>query len=73
MLKIKKPRRSDIEWSNPYGSQVTHFVGCIENPNVENSFYNCKKIRTTFDAKPTICVSFANEKKTQAGWVVIVR
>jgi len=35
-------------------------------------FYNCKKTRTTFDARLTICISFANERKTQEGWVVNV-
>jgi hypothetical protein len=43
MLRIRKPKGSDIEWSNPCGDQATHFVGLIESPNVENSFCNCKK------------------------------
>jgi hypothetical protein len=43
MSRVRKPRRSDIKWSNPYGNQVTHFIGYIENPNFENSSCNCKK------------------------------
>jgi len=30
------------------------------------------KTKTTFDAKPTICISSTNEMKTQVGWVGIV-
>jgi hypothetical protein len=63
-LKIKKPGRSDIKWSNLCGNQIIHFVGYIKNPNVENSSCNCKKTRTTFDVGFTICVSFSNEGKT---------
>jgi hypothetical protein len=43
MLRIRKPRGSDIEWSNPCGDQATHFVGYIESPIVENSSYNRRK------------------------------
>jgi hypothetical protein len=32
-----------------------------------------KKIWTTFNMGPTICVSSTNEKKTQVGWVVAIR
>jgi hypothetical protein len=64
-LRVKKPRGSDIEWSNPYGDQATHFTNYTENPNVEKSCYNRKKIRTTSDARPTIFISFANKRKTQ--------
>jgi hypothetical protein len=71
-LKIRNPRGSDIEWSNPCGDQVTHFIGYIERPDVENSSYNCKKTRTTFDARLIICVSFANEGKTKIGWVAVI-
>ncbi len=31
-----------------------------------------KKKKTTFDAKPIICVSSTNKGKTQARWVVVV-
>jgi len=31
-----------------------------------------KKIRITFDGRPIICVSFANEKKTQVRWVNVM-
>ncbi len=47
--------------SSPCGNQATHFVSCTESPNDENSCYNHKKIGTTFDAIPTICVSSTNE------------
>jgi hypothetical protein len=36
-LEVKTLRRSDIEWSNLYGDQATHFVGYIESLNVKNS------------------------------------
>jgi hypothetical protein len=70
--RIKKPRGSDIELSNPYGDQATHFVGCIENPNAENSSHNHRKIGITFDARPTICISFVNKIKTQVDWATCV-
>jgi hypothetical protein len=72
-LGIQKLRGSDIEWSNPYGKQITHFIGCIKSPNVKNYFCNCKKIGTTFDAKPTIYISSTNERETQVGGVVVVK
>jgi hypothetical protein len=34
---------------------------------------NHKKIGTTSNVGPTICISVANERKTQARWVVVVR
>jgi hypothetical protein len=71
-LRIKKPRRSDIKWSNPCGDQTTHFVSCTENFNAQNFCSNCRKTKITFDAKPTICVSSANEKKTQVGWAIAI-
>jgi hypothetical protein len=72
-LGVKNPRGSDIEWSNPYGDQATHFDGCIESPNADNSSYNRKNARTTYNARPIICVSFAKEGKTQVGWDVTIR
>jgi hypothetical protein len=33
--KVKKQRRSDIKWSNPYQNQVAHFASCIKSLNVE--------------------------------------
>jgi len=66
-LGVKKSRGNDIEWSNLGRDQTTHFVGDIESPNVENSYYNCKKIGITFDARPTLCVSSVNKEKTQIG------
>jgi hypothetical protein len=65
--RVKKSRGNDIEWSNLGGDQITHFVGYIENPNAKNSYYNCKKTRTTFDARPSLCVSSVNIRKTQIG------
>ncbi len=71
-LKVKKLRKRDIEWSNPYRDQPTHFVGYTESLNVENFCCNCKKIITTFNAGPTICISSVNKRKTQVRWVVVV-
>jgi hypothetical protein len=71
-LGIRKLRRSDIKWSNPYGDQVTHFTSYTKKFNAKNSYCNHKKTRTTFDAKPIICVSSTNKGKTQARWVAIV-
>ncbi len=63
-LGIKKPKGSDIKWSKPFENQATHFTNCIKSLNVENSYYNHKKIKTTSNAEPTICVSVANKGKT---------
>jgi hypothetical protein len=69
--RVRKPKRSDIKWSNPCVDQAIHFIDCNENPNAENFCYNCKKTRITFDTKPiTICISSINERKTQVGWIV---
>jgi hypothetical protein len=51
-LRVRKLGGSDIKWSNPYGNETTHFVGCTENPNAENSSCNHKKTITTFDPRP---------------------
>ncbi len=53
-------------------NQATHFVGCTKSLNAENCYCNCKKIGTTFDAGPTVCISFANKGKTQIGWATII-
>ncbi len=66
-LKIRKSKRSDIKWSNPYGNQTTHFVGYTESPNANNSYCNCKNTKTTSNAGPNICVSFIKKRKTQVG------
>jgi hypothetical protein len=58
--------------SNLCENQIMHFVSCIKNSNVENSCCNHKKIGTTFDAKPTICVSSTNKGKTQVGWATTI-
>ncbi len=55
-----------IKWSNPCGDQATHFDGCIENPNANNS-YNRKNVGTIYNAGPTICVSFTKEGKHTSG------
>jgi hypothetical protein len=39
--------------------------------NVNNFSYNRKNTRTTFDVGLIICVSFAKERKTQVGLVVV--
>jgi hypothetical protein len=65
-LGVKKPRRNDIEWSNPWRNQATHFVGYTKSLNA-NNFYNCKNTIATFDVRLTICVSSTNEVKTQVG------
>jgi hypothetical protein len=41
--KLKKLGESDIEWSNPYEKQTTHLIGCIENFNTKNYYYNHEK------------------------------
>jgi hypothetical protein len=46
-LGIKKQRKSFIKWSNPRGNQATHFISCTKSLNVENSYYNRKKMGTT--------------------------
>ncbi len=63
-LGVRKLKGGYILWSNLYGNQATHFVGCTESLSAENSSCNCKKIRTTFDARPIICISSTNEGKT---------
>jgi hypothetical protein len=70
-LGVKKPRGSDIKLSNPLGDQVTHFAKYTKSLNAKNSYCNYKKIRTTFDTKPTICISSTNKRTTQARWVVV--
>jgi hypothetical protein len=72
-LKVRKLGKNDIKWFNLCGYQTTHFVGCIISLNVENSYCNHKKTRTTSDVKPTICISFANKGKTQVRVVAILR
>ncbi len=54
------------------GDQIIHFIGCTKNLNAENSYCNHKKKRTTSNAGPIICVSFANKRKTQVGWAIAV-
>ncbi len=71
--KIKKSGGSHIEWSNFCEDQTTHFVSCLKSLNADNSSYNCKNIRPTYDVRPPICVSFAKEGKTQVWWATIVR
>ncbi len=71
-VESKKVRKKYIESSNPWGNQATHFDGCIESPNADNSCYNCQKIRITYDVRPFICVSFAKEWKIQVRWVTTI-
>jgi hypothetical protein len=49
--KIKRLGGNDIEWSNQYENQTTHFASCTENPNANNSCYNHKNAGTTLDAR----------------------
>jgi hypothetical protein len=69
---IRKLGGHDIEWSNLLENQATNFNGYIESPNVDNSSYNRKNVRTTSNVGLTICVSSAKERKAQIGWVVVV-
>jgi hypothetical protein len=62
-LGVRKPRRSDIKWSNPYGDQATHFNDYTESPSLENSSYNHIKIRATFNVRFIICVSLPTKGK----------
>ncbi len=71
-LKVKKPKGSDINWSNLWGNQVTHFAGYTESPNVNNSSCNHYNAKTTSNVGPTICVSFAKEGKTQVRWATAI-
>jgi hypothetical protein len=43
-----------------------------KNLDVINFNYNCKMAGTTFETIPTICISLANEGKTQVRWANIV-
>ncbi len=56
MLGVRKPRRNDMDGSNPDGNQITYFVGWVENLNVTNFACNYKKSNITFETKLTICV-----------------
>jgi hypothetical protein len=51
---VRKHGGSDINWSNPYGNQATHFVGCTECLNISNSSCNDKKKGNAFEAKSTM-------------------
>ncbi len=72
-LGVRKLKGNDIECSDLCGDQIMHFIGYIESPNAKNSCYNRKKIGTTSNARPTICVSFANKWKTQVCSAIVVR
>ncbi len=45
----------------------------MQNLNVVNFACNCKKVGTTFEIGPTICIFSTSEGKTQVGWVVVIR
>ncbi len=48
-FKCKKSWMNDIDWSNPYGDQTTHFVGYIESLNALMSQpHFWKNVRMTF-------------------------
>jgi len=42
-LEVRKPGGNDIDWSNPYGDQATHFFGCTKNFNVKKNVIIIKK------------------------------
>jgi hypothetical protein len=69
-LGVKKFKGSDINRSSPYGDQATHFIDYIESLNTPNPSNNLTS--NTSRARPTMCVSSANEGKTQVGWVVVI-
>jgi len=71
-LGIRKPKGSDIKWSNLSGDQATYVNGYIESPNANNSSYNHKNVKTTSNVGLVICVSFANKGKTQVKWAAVV-
>jgi hypothetical protein len=64
MSGVRKFARSDMDGSNPYGNQATHFSIWMENQNVTNFIYNCKNANITFEKRPIICISLASEEKT---------
>jgi hypothetical protein len=63
-LGARKPRGIDIDWFNPYGDQVTHFIICTKSLNAPNS-YNCqkKKKKNTSKAKLVMCISLPTKEK----------
>jgi len=67
--RIKKSRGNDIKWSNLCENQATHFASYLKSLNADNSSYNCKNIRSTYDVRPIICVSFAKEGKENTNMV----
>jgi hypothetical protein len=70
---IRKPRGSDIEWSNLVETKLNTSLAALKAlSNVNNSSYNHKNTRTTFNVGPIICISSTNEGKTQVGWVVAI-
>jgi hypothetical protein len=61
----------DMDGSNPYGDQITHFFSWMESPNAIIFADNRKNVGTTFETWPTICIlNLKIEGKTQVGWVV---
>jgi hypothetical protein len=44
------------------------FVGYTESFNAKNLLYNYKKIGTTSNVRPTMCITFANAGKTEVRW-----
>lgn len=64
MLHVEKFARSDMDGSNLYANQATHFITWMESQNVTNFAYNCKNANITFETRPTICISLTSEEKT---------
>jgi hypothetical protein len=72
-LKCKKPKGNDMDKSNSWRNQATHYANWMENLNVTNSTYNCQRINTISKTKHIICLSLISDGKPQLRWVVVVR
>ncbi len=66
-LGVKQLGGSDIDWFNPYENQTKHFTGCIESPNVPNSFCNHKKTSNTFEVGPIMLYHMPMKEKHKWG------
>ncbi len=64
MSSVRKFGGSAMDGFKCYGNQMTHFVNWMKNLNVVNSACNGKKVGTTSNIRPTICISSMSERKT---------
>jgi hypothetical protein len=69
---VKKFGGCDMDKSNPYGKQVTHFDNWVENPTATNFTCNHIMAGVTFEMEPTKCASLTSEGKTQVGWIITI-